>query len=672
MDASTWTANRRQRMAFANYLQKKTQSDQGCRPIIRRQPGSADASFMCSYDAGAVETTGPERAEILLVADCVHPVPPPPPPTPSDYTFFTFTTYNSQPNYYYRLYLPATETWTDLIDSGFSTADYSYSGTSWTENKDFFVMYQKDNVMYVQFLSGTSIVRTISFSTANNYSYDYYKSSFFYWTKETTDYTLGLYVFATDTLYETTLTFTDQTDIDRTFLLTESVALFIYNQNTNEYTAYNFNSSNTPSSLFTTIGYTTRSSDTAVFGLTRNYITDYYIDVFKITNTGVETYTLPTETYDSHNHRTFGLNYQNYSVILYNTNTSMYDAYIFRPSSPFTSPIIKTDISGNYNTYYFNDDVYLTEQSEHFIIAEYSNYNNMVNGNIYVLMEGGSNFVTYPFDGQNTFSFGIALNQDTVMIPWSDGTNYLSKIITNSGSSDTTLLNPIPIDFNYSYSIVMKHSYIHLMYNNSYSQKWLFFIKNDNTLVESQSSADWYNINAGGDVATVRISATNTMAVIYNNGFHPLDSFFGNGYNIYPDLGQSITFAYRQDNSENNVLILTETGPQYQTVPILDNYSTTMATDDYIVFYKSNPHTIYVVTRDAQVYSLVTSIATTGSYNIYNTDKDTLIYYTDSNTDLRSYTVFSRGTNTFSTITESSTLSNNYSVYPNYPYQSYD
>lgn len=902
MDASDYIKQRRQRMVAADVLGKRTSFNEGCRAWVNIQLNGNYESTYKEVNQGTVGLTPAEYAIILLNADCNPSTPPPPPPTPSDYTFFTYTTYESQPNYYYRLYLPATETWTDLIDSGFSTADYSYYDSSGNNQKDFYVMYQKDNVMYVQFLSGTDIVRTITFSTANNYSHESNKTCFYYWTKESTDYILGLYVFATDTLYETTLTVEDSTTVRHDYLLTESVALFIRNNNTDETTAYNFNSSSTPSSLFTATSadFGFRSTDTTLFGTTRDSDTDYYINVFKITNAGADIYTLPAETYDSRSHRIFGLNGLNYYSRFFNPITELYDFYVFPSSTPFSSPIIKTDISNNNDTYYFSDNINITRQYNHLIISEYypimnyiadgagdmfdngnyiditgtssatsfgatniyydtlvqeatygytvggpisrphtsvaftdsgslrwtahgevgsdgnatvvnyegtyttaggrtgkywmnvnynagdpsigdlwftierpswgssttlvedtrktsdtnnyshyvevtgTNYifckallsasgaqfiaqanteaflssyvNDMVitdatfsnisltnfvnwqdatgntytslipnwynynydgpgdipflhNASVHVLIDGASSFTTYNFLRTNTTTNTIGLNQDTVCIPWSNGSDYLSKMITTTGSSDTILRNSTT-NFNSSTIYIMKHAYFHTVYNGS-ATLW-FYIKNDNTLLDADSTTEEFNVNTAGDVALIRYNTNNMASVIYDGGFYILGSYFDNVYNIYPDLGQSIIFAFRRDDSENNVLILTETGPQYQTVPILDDYSATMATDDYIVFYKSNPHTIYIVTRDAQVYSLITSINTTGNYSIYNTDKDTLIYYTDSDTNLRSYTVFSRGTNTFSTITEPSTLSNWYSVYSNYPYQSFD
>jgi hypothetical protein len=292
------------------------------------------------------------------------------------------------------------------------------------------------------------------------------------------------------------------------------------------------------------------------------------------------------------------------------------------------------------------------------------------NGLVHVLMDGATSFTTYTFAGTNTHTFTIGLNQDTVMIPWSDGANYYSKMITRSGESDTALIYTSPTYYSGS-TYAMKNYYYHTAYDINSGFIYWFFVKNDNTLKVSQIAGENENVTIAGDVTLRTLSSDNT--VFYDGTLGTsLPSYFPSSRSIYPDLGQSTVFAYRQDDSEDNVLILTETGPQYQTVPILDNYSTDIATNDYIVFYKYNPHTIYVVTRDAQVYSLVTEINTTGSYSIYNTDKDTLIYYVDSDTDLRSYTVFRRDTNTFTTITEPEQLPGTNSVYSNYPYQSYD
>lgn len=294
------------------------------------------------------------------------------------FSYFNYASYNNSNNYYYRIYNHSSQNWNPLIDSGLDTGTYSVNTTSGIGSEMFWVMYNDGSNYTVQFLNSSGLVDTITFP--NNYNYTYSYKSFFYYRQDGDAYYYGIYDYATGA-NPTNSFIVNNSYINDSWTVDSSSMLAIYSNNDNINYFYQLTPIALPNVLFSTTDYSSRTEFNRLLFLTRDN-DDFYNDVYHIVGNTSQHYALTTSTYNSRSHDIFGIDNQQYFLRGFNSNTSLYDYYIFNFSS-FNNPAIKLNIP-NGSQYFLNSDYVAankTRESNNFAISEYTlSVNNIQDG----------------------------------------------------------------------------------------------------------------------------------------------------------------------------------------------------------------------------------------------------------------------------------------------------
>jgi hypothetical protein len=650
MESSLLTARRNARVIYFNYNERAcgiSNGNRAPRPLTGGPNGFT--SFGNALTRAELIIT-PEEIELNCPTGVV--------PSGSTYTFLTHTTYPDLPNYYYRVYNTNTNTWSDLIDSGYSVDDYSYDFASEEDSKWFVIGYSKDSTAYVQIINPNTatIVRTLTYSIANNnngrrdddngFVYNYYNG---------TGYVFGALLFSTNTLIETTIDVDDSYGVYDTYILESCVMVRMSKYGSTKF--YLIKGSTTTMVQESFDIDEMESNDTIICGSLENeqgFITTIFcVD----TNGNYKTYSLPSETYTNSSVNIFGINKDRFFVECY--KEGLEDIYVFN-STGTLNPVVKSNIE-NPDTRYFADDDDQTGQSNIFVISNYNEgYVDYGTGDIYVLFDGASEFQTISFTGNNQKFQYSEFNSETVFVPYTDGTKYYMKTIRSTGIVNTILRDYEPANYT-DMEILNNYCYVEL---NTTDNKTWHIVKNDGT-VSANGTVDGYdNDELAGNVLMRRDYST--VGVFINGQYTELE-YYDQIRNPYDVFDSNTVFGYNYSNSANNVVVASvEHGIQYQTVPILGDQNQIYHLTKYIIFMKSDPFELYIVSYNGQLYTYITEETINGGYRLRNTDNHILIRYTVN--DIRKYVIFNSDINEFRQLSEPGQLGNSYDVYSNFPH----
>ena len=659
MDASLLTARRNARVIYFNYNERACGINNGNlapRPITGGPNGFT--SFGNPLTRGGLIVT-PEEIELNCptTTEVV--------PSESIYTFFTHTTYPELPNYYYRVYNTATNTWSELIDSGYSVDTYSQNFSSQDDSKWFVIGYNNGSTKHVQIINPNTatIARTLTYSTANNNSgYRDDDNGFFYYSYNGSSYDMGALLFSTNTLIETTIGLDDTYGVDDIEILQSSVLVHMSKSGSAKLYLFKGTTATMVQELYNASVY---SNDVISYGCLKNdqgYITTIFcVDV----NGNYKTYAIPSPEYTYENMDSFGINKDRFSVKFYTEGPGA--VYVFDSTGALT-PIIKSNLE-NYYTRYYDDDDDQTGQSNIFAIGIYNEgYSDYDTGDIYVLFDGASEFQTITFtDPQQKYQW-IEMNSSALFVPYRDATSYYMKTITPTGTVNTFLRNYESGDSNDTNDLEVLNNYSYFELHAGTGKNWYIF-KNDGTLSASGSLVlDSENEDDDEIAGNVLMRRDDSTVGVFIDGQYTQTEYYDSISNPYPVLNGNTVFGYNQTNSVNNVIVASlEHGIKYQTVPILDNNIYPFIPGNYFVVVKQNPFQVYVVTSNGQLYTYITE-DNADDYDYYNnTENRILIRYAVSG--IKKYLIFNSDTNAFTSLSEPGPVGSYSASYANYPYQ---
>ena len=305
------------------------------------------------------------------------------------FTYFNYASYDNTPNYYYRIYNHSSQNWNPLIDSGLDTGTYTVQSSTGNDSEMFWVIYNDGSNYTVQFLNSSGLVTNITFP--NNYNYRNSYKAFFYYRQGGDTYYYGIYDYATGNNPTGSFEVSNSYDND-IYDVDTSLIMAIFSNNDNINYIYQITPTTSPTAIFSTIEYSTRSEFNRLVFLTRDD-NDFYNDVYHIVGNNSQHYPLTTSTYSSRSHDIFGIDNQQYFLRGFNSNTSLYDYYIFNFSS-FNNPAIKLNIP-NGSQYFFNSDYVganKTQESNNFGISQYTTATNNISDGGGDMYDGG-NFI---------------------------------------------------------------------------------------------------------------------------------------------------------------------------------------------------------------------------------------------------------------------------------------
>ncbi len=654
MDASLLTARRNARVIYFNYNERACGINNGNR-VPRPITGGPNAftSFGNALTRGDLIVT-PEEIELNCPKGVV--------PSESVYTFFTRTTYPDLPNYYYRVYNTSTNTWSELIDSGYSVEDYSYDFESEEDSKWFVIGYSKDSTEYVQIINPTTatIVRTLTYSTVNNNDYYDDENGFFYYSYNGSSYDIGAVLFSTNTLIETTIGLGDTYYVDDVEILQSHVLLHMHTEGSSKLYLLKGATATLVQESYDANVY---SNDVISYGCLKNeqgYITTIFcVDV----SGNYKTYAIPSPEYTYENMNTFGINKDRFYIQFYTEGPGA--VYVFNSTGTFT-PIVKSGVE-NYDLRYFNDDDDQTGQSNIFVISNYNEgYEAYGTGEIFVLFDGASGFQTISFTDTQKYQY-LEINSGALFVPYRDETSYYMKTITPSGIVNRLLRNYESGDSNQLNDLEILNNYSYFELHVGTGKNW-YIIKNDGTLSASGSLVlDSWNEDDDEIAGNVLMRRDDSTVGVFIDGQYTEVAYYDEIRNPYDVFDSNTVFGYNYSNSVNNVVVASiEHGIQYQTVPILGSQNQIYHLTKYVIFMKTDPFELYIVSFNGQLYTYITEETINGGYRLRNTDNHILIRYTVN--DIRKYIIFNSDINEFRQLSEPGQLGNSYDVYSNFPH----
>jgi hypothetical protein len=387
-------------------------------------------------------------------------------PTSEDpYTYFDISVINGSNDFYYRIYNSQTG-WGSPVDTGLNYTNYSYTpfqslGKYIGAGSNFMCarFYNSNTMMYaVPFVTTTGeLLETMTWNGAtDNFSClpnSYTSDVFFSYSSNSTSglYDIQLYQ-PTTRLYQHSSIHTStysNNDGDRievyVVALEHSVAFFTKSAISGKILSYTWSPDQPTPNLVFQANFQTDPlpvNQGKGFITTASFITSNYYDgiIYEGESGFVQLLTANTYTSNSDN-LNFGKDNTNYRTTLYNSNTSLYDLYIFNNFSNYSGPVILSNLStfgvvmANYSEYLATRQTsvlqcYDIDSSHHGIV--YSVFEDgSVFSNVYI-----SNIVISP-NFLNAYQININSNATTVL--QIDSSNTLSIDICSQGIGTTTL-----------------------------------------------------------------------------------------------------------------------------------------------------------------------------------------------------------------------------------------
>jgi hypothetical protein len=600
------------------------------------------------------------------------------------YTYFQIIGIDGSNDFFYRIYNSQTG-WGAPIDTGLDTTQYNYNDSNGGGSNYLYGMFYNPTTSNyaIPFVNTNGIsLQTMTWSDSNDNGFalpnSYSNDTFFSYSSNYDTGLLDLQLYQPDTgLYQSTSIvgtyFTEGPPI-YPIPLQNSVAILTGSNDgmTTSIVHYIWPvTQSTPIFLYQGNNFLETepypvNSNTGIFNIAAIYNTDYYDSVNYITEPNTYTiYNLPSNTYTNYRAYTslpYGNNKNSFIASLYNSNTTLYDVFVwnnFSNSSNFLNPIILSNIDivryiiydgtpylATYNTnalllYDFNLDTYTSNY-----IGIGRSYSVFDNGSTYSTLFtstnvaiGIGNFVitsnaTGVLQVDSNNNIGIALcsqvfGQSTIVLSSATGyaSNFSSYIYVLNGYTNFISVNIPQVDGLYSNFITIQ------------TDTGAITASSTNTGISSQTYCGSTGMvlysNGSCDVLFNGVITSNIPSVdfvYYTEVDFALGYIYGTGYN-YPTSTLTIY------NAKPTGMI---TSTFFAPVPNLLYQNITVTPSSFFV-WTNNPFVLMAQTLDDTQFYYSTFGAAGNTYEVYNTIQSNSILFQvvdSSNPSSSIYTIF--------------------------------
>jgi len=633
------------------------------------------------------------------------------------YTYFDVVTISGSNDFYYRIYNSQTG-WSDVLDTGVDSNLYVFDGNNNTYgggSNYFFATFFNllTNQWAVPFFNTSgSLLQTMTWDGTNdNYAIfpnSYFNNTFF---SESSNSNTGLYDIQlyqpNSGLYQSTsiaavplapppspiptiypiplqnsvvcLTGTmSNTILNYIWSVNQSNPLLLYEAPTShESDAYPVN------------------SNTGMFNVAAINSTDYIDTVNYITEPSTYmTYSLPQSTYTNYNYPTsgpYGNNNQNsFAVSLYNSNTSLYDVYVwnnFSNSSNFSNPTILSNLGTTSNVFGFSVYGYINYEATYatnaLLIYDFDS-NTLINNQVgigitYSVFDNGSTYSTVFTSTNLALGSNFVINSNATGVLQLDSNNNVGIALCSQVFGQSTIVLSTATGYLDSLSTFNNIFYSYTNFINANLPQADGLYSNFVTIRTDTGAITAFSTNSG-IVNQTYCGSTGIVSYAYDNSsnVNPRDILF-NGvitsnisipatyispYYAQPDFASGIMYGYEYNSGTNLLTVytikpdetITSTVTAFPYTP--NKIVTPNALFAWTNTYFSTPFTLMAQTLDnSQYFHSTYGVAgnTSENSNFYQADS-VCFSVLDSNTNYNHYVVFNYATHSFNEYVETNTI----------------
>ena len=600
MDASQLTYERHSRAVYVNYRMRQLEIEQRNlygipRPVESISPVGGDGPDYTNWYNYVL--TGPLNIDDCTLACIPRIVPPPPPvPVPPPIVFpYTYAVLEDPVDELtYRVYNVTTETWGDSIDTGYAVSDLSGYQCVGVPNGFFLTFIYFDMIEYHVVFKLISNNGTL-LQTFDLDGYAYYRFLSPYLSIVLGEGTVSVFLFniATNTFSSPspviiTIDFSSFNGVN----VVDNAGVFGLRDNTGITSFYSWNLTQTEPTLVCSTTGDTNSSNTAdqseLYGgpTFNNAVVIFFnetgtIRIFAQDGT-VATYETGITTYNSSIISFYGQgNLQMCYINAYNTDTSLYDIYVFpfattyAPDATFT-PIEITGLTEPQFTYKAYGPSQPSNDSNHLVVVDPIGSGNFIGGNVYVVFNGTQKVGPFNYNGSpNRIYYTPLVNIDGACLLVWNGSQLYSQVITPS-INVTTLLPNMTNDITI-YDTTSMFGYFPIYGSGSTEGLFLLFVRSTTGALIYQNIPSVtgktfsYIGNNNGYNSIAHDNDNYTLLTFINGTIEEIPSWANVNWAVYitPELANGTKFSINAVTAPGNsqILCMNSTGYVITTIP---------------------------------------------------------------------------------------------------------
>jgi hypothetical protein len=406
------------------------------------------------------------------------------------------------------------------------------------------------------------------------------------------------------------------------------------------------------------------------------------------------TYSLPQSTYTNYNYPTtgpYGNNNQNsFAVSLYNSNTSLYDVYVwnnFSNSSNFSNPTILSNLGTTSTVFGFSVYGYINYEATYatnaLLIYDFDS-NTLINNQVgigitYSVFDNGSTYSTVFTSTNLALGSNFVINSNATGVLQLDSNNNVGIALCSQVFGQSTIVLSTATGYLDSLSTFNNIFYSYTNFINANLPQADGLYSNFVTIRTDTGAITAFSTNSG-IVNQTYCGSTGIVSYAYDNSsnVNPRDILF-NGvitsnisipatyispYYAQPDFASGIMYGYEYNSGTNLLTVytikpdetITSTVTAFPYTP--NKIVTPNALFAWTNTYFSTPFTLMAQTLDnSQYFHSTYGVAgnTSENSNFYQADS-VCFSVLDSNTNYNHYVVFNYATHSFNEYVETNTI----------------
>lgn len=612
------------------------------------------------------------------------------------YTYFNIVTVSGSNDYYYRIYNSQTG-WGDVLDTGLDSTQYTYEGSNGGGSNYIFGSFYNpttSNYAVPFFNTNGTALQTITWDGTND-NYGIFPNSFSNNTFFSYNSNAGTGLFDLQ-LYQPNTGLYQSTSIVANYFIEgpavyaiplQNSVVFLTGSASNTLLNYIWPvAQSTPLFLYEGTYFFLETQpfgvncNTGMFNAAAINSTDYFDTVNYITEPSTYmTYTLPQSTYTNYYYPGAGgygnNNGNNYLITFYNSNTSLYDIYVwnnFSNSSNFSNPVILSNIGTTNNIFGFVFYGYITYEATYatnaFLVYDFDSNNYTSNqtgiGNTYSIFDNGSTYSTVFTSTNLALGSNFVINSNATGVLQLDSDNNVGVALCSQVFGQSTIvLSPATnyldslstfnnIFYNYTNFISVNLPQVDGLFSNFVT------IQTDTGVITTFSTNSGINNqNYCGSTGMVRYY-DGSCDVLFN-GIITSNIPVINGFSYaQPDFALGYMYGRYFTGSDFTLYTAKPSGVVTSTVTtFIYNPSYTITPSGYFA-WNNYPFTLMVQALDdtQSFYSTFGVAGNTSENNFFYQADSACVSVYDSDTGHNLYVVYNYASNTFTEYTETDTI----------------
>jgi hypothetical protein len=616
------------------------------------------------------------------------------------YTYFNIVTVSGSNDYYYRIYNSQTG-WGNMIDTGIDSTQYTYEGSNYIgggSNYLFASFYNPTTSNYaVPFFNTDGIsLRTVTWDGTNDNYYmvpnSFSNATFFSVNSNSGTGLHDLQLYQPNTgLYQSTSIvanyFTESPAVYAVPLQNSVVVLYGSASNTILNNIWPVTES-TPLFLYEGNAFLESppfgiNCNTGMFNAAGINSTDYFDTVNYITEPSTYmTYTLPGNTYTNYYYPWLGgygnNNGNNYFMTFYNSNTTLYDIYVwnnFSNSSNFSNPVILSNIGAANNVFGFVAYTYITYEATYatnaLLVYDFDSNTYTSNqtgiGITYSVFENGSTYSTVFTSTNLALGSNFVINSNATGVLQLDADNNVGIALCSQVFGQSTIVLSTATGYLDSLSTFnfMLGSYTNFISMNLPQVDGLF--SNFVTIKTDTGAITTFSTNIGINTQIYCASTgivryyDNSCDVLFNGIITSNIPIIDSSSYAQPDFALGYVYGSYYDGFNFTLYTAKPTGIITNTVTAFSGPPSYIVTPSGYFAWKNTPFTLMAQSLDdtQSFYSTYGAAGNTSNTNFFYQDDSACVSVYDSDTGNSLYVVYNYASNIFTEYTETDTIVQN-------------